>query len=169
MNITNMLKAVCFGLFVISATVQAQQSKPKGSDGIEWPPESQRLTDGPRAGYFPHTDKYVTFLGAPQMLKKGMYVFSIPLIWYEQGDDTVLMSEGFLLKFGKNQFVDGMVCDAWTIGSDMSEGNHWQVCETKLIATDLYYFRQDDPLLTGAKVKAVKIEPMTAEEKALLG
>lgn len=140
----------------------------KADEGIEWPPYSDALTSGPRAGFFPHTDKYVTLLGAPQFLKKGMFYFSIPQIWYEKQDGSTLMEEGKLLKRAKDKFVGGRVCDAVALGVDLREGNYSWQCVDEMIGTDKFYFRKDDPVLTGAKIKPEKSTPINPKLAAIL-
>lgn len=166
------MKTIVFmSLFCISLTANCaavKASLPKES--VEWPPYSQQLQDGPRSGYYPHTDAYVTTMAAPQFLRKGMYFFSIPTIWYEKHDGSVLMDEGFLLKKAKNQFVNGRVCDAVALGIDMKPGNYGWICESDMIDSDKYYFRKDDPVLTGSKVKkgSDNDQPSNAE-KSIIG
>lgn len=152
----NKMRLLCVGVFLatcLMATPSIFAAQSKKDNGIEWPPYSEMLDSGPRAGFFPHTGVYVSMYMAPEFIKKGMAIFSVPDIWYEKGDTAVLTMQGKILKDPKRQIANGRVCDAVVLGINFEEGNHWLQCVDEMLATDKFYFRKDDPVLTGAKIR----------------
>lgn len=145
----------------------APTTKDDGHSPIEWPPVGP-LT---KNGFYPITSgPFVYAKDHPELVKKGMSIFMNPIHTADRGKEAVF--SGVISGFKKtNAFsmvgdtISHKQCDAFQINNDKTS---WE-CLSDLKDSDLYYFRTDDPLLTGREVIKHKEVPLTDEEKALLG
>lgn len=144
----------------------APAAKDDGHSPIEWPPVGP-LT---KSGFYPITSgPFVYAKDHPELVKKGMSIFMNPVHTADRGKEATF--SGVISGFKKTNAlsmagdtVSHKRCDAFQVNNDKTS---WE-CLSDLKDSDLYYFRTDDPLLTGREVIKHEEVPLTDEELELL-
>ncbi|ECR7610278.1 hypothetical protein F2C03_06930 [Salmonella enterica] len=149
----------------------APTTKDDGHSPIEWPPVGP-LT---KNGFYPiNSGPFVYAKDHPELVKKGISLFANPVDTADIGKEALYV--GSIAAFKKKAKVlvfkgyqkTYKTCDGYTTETDQDPS--WN-CISDLKNTDEYFFRLDDPVLTGRKVIVHPEDnaPMTEAEKALLG
>lgn len=129
---------------------QAPTTKDDGHSPIEWPPLGP-LTNN---GFYPiNSGPFVIAKDHPELVKKGMSLFMSPIHTADKGKEAVF--SGIISGFKKTaafsmagESISRQKCDAFQVNDDPTS---WE-CLSDLKGSDLYYFRMDDPNLTGREV-----------------
>ncbi|EGG6362782.1 hypothetical protein HI999_000748 [Salmonella enterica] len=145
----------------------APTTKDDGHSPIEWPPVGP-LT---KNGFYPiSSGPFVYAKDHPELVKKGMSIFTNPIQTVDRGKEAIY--EGIITGFKKTKALKmtgkqptKVECSAFQINKD-----YWE-CTSDLKDSDLYFFRTDDPVLTGRKVIQHPEDDghYTDAEKAIMG
>ncbi|HCJ0148081.1 TPA: hypothetical protein NQG57_001007 [Salmonella enterica subsp. enterica serovar Infantis] len=140
----------------------APATKDDGHSPIEWPPVGPKT----QSGFYPiNSGPFVYAKDHPELIKKGMSLFMNPIHTADRGKEAVFTGviSGFKKTTAMSMGGDTIThqkCDAFQINDDNTS---WQ-CVNDLKNGDLFFFRTDDPKLTGRKVIKDKDADVSSDE-----